>query len=277
MVWNAEIEDLVRRTLVEDCVHEDVTTQAVLAGTAPSVRAVVRTREPGVFSGEAILSAFTAVADLSCEPLVVDGAKVEAGQELLRLFGEASACLALERSLLNLLALASGIATKTRAFVEAAAPYPTQILATRKTLPGLRALQLSAVKHGGGRVHRRDLSDGILIKDNHLLICDLEQALLRAKSVRSPLHRVEIEVDTLAQLQLALELKPDIVMLDNFCDGDRRTAVDLAKGKVLIEVSGGVQLKDVPALAALGVDFISVGALTHTVTGLDLTMEILQS
>ncbi|MEZ4751821.1 MAG: carboxylating nicotinate-nucleotide diphosphorylase [Bdellovibrionota bacterium] len=277
MVWNAEIEVLVRRTLAEDRVHDDVTTRAVLGegvSAQTRVNAAIRTREAGVFSGEAIVAAFQRLTDLQCRCLVSDGATLEPGQDLIRLTGLAADCLAMERSLLNLLALASGVATKTRRFVEAVAPHAAEILATRKTLPGLRALQLEAVEHGGGRVHRRDLSDGILIKDNHLLVCELEEAVQRAQRSHSPLHRVEVEVDNVSQLKQVLALNPDVVMLDNFSESDLREAVQLAKGKVRLEVSGGVRLEDIPRIAALGVDYISVGALTHTIKGLDLTLEI---
>ncbi|MCB0406280.1 MAG: carboxylating nicotinate-nucleotide diphosphorylase [Bdellovibrionales bacterium] len=276
MVWNAEIEDLVRRTLAEDCVHDDVTTSAVLNGVGGTISAIVRTREAGVFSGEAVVAAFEKLTPLKIQCLVTDGAAVEVGQDLVRLSGTAADCLALERSLLNFLALACGIASKTRRFVEAAGPYPTKILATRKTLPGLRALQLLAVQHGGGLVHRRDLSDGILIKDNHLLVCELEEAVKRAQVSHSPLHRVEVEVDNLEQLRRVLALNPDVVMLDNFSANDLRQAMELVKGQLKVEVSGGIQLEDIPQLAAYGVDFISVGALTHTIKGLDLTLEVVQ-
>lgn len=275
-MWNAEIEDLVRRTLAEDCVHDDVTTSAVLNGVGGTISAIVRTREAGVFSGEAVVAAFEKLTPLKIQCLVTDGAAVEVGQDLVRLSGTAADCLALERSLLNFLALACGIASKTRRFVEAAGPYPTKILATRKTLPGLRALQLLAVQHGGGLVHRRDLSDGILIKDNHLLVCELEEAVKRAQVSHSPLHRVEVEVDNLEQLRRVLALNPDVVMLDNFSANDLRQAMELVKGQLKVEVSGGVQLEDIPQLAAHGVDFISVGALTHTIKGLDLTLEVVQ-
>lgn len=275
MVSNLEIVETVRRALFEDRVADDVTTKAVLGERSERLQATVRCREGGVFSGESVVEAFGQLLspEIQFQCLARDGQVLAADQALVSLQGDAALCLAVERCLLNFLSFSCGIASRTRAFVDAIGASSTKILATRKTLPGLRALQLAAVVHGGGQIHRRNLSDGILIKDNHLLLSGLSDAIEAAKQSRSPLHRVEVEVDTLEQLREALRAQPDVVMLDNFTLEQVTEALACIPENVKVEVSGGVQLENVPAIAALGVHYISVGRLTHSVDALDLTLE----
>jgi nicotinate-nucleotide pyrophosphorylase (carboxylating) len=235
-------------------------------------QALVRTRENGVFCGTAVLEAFA--EELRIETLVSDGQAICAEQTLARLNSGVAACLSLERTLLNLLSHLCGIATVTHHYVEAVGRNRAKILATRKTLPGLRELQLMAVKAGGGWVHRRSLSDGILIKDNHLACLPEKVILQRAKENRSPLHAIEIEVQSLDVLSSVLQNPPDVIMLDNLSLPEMKRAMEMIDGRSRVEVSGGISLDRVKSIAELGVDYISVGALTHSVKALDLTLDI---
>ena len=209
------------------------------------------------------------------DALVHDGADVEAGDVLARINGDARALLAAERTALNLLQRLSGVATLTRAFVHAVEGTRAKIVDTRKTTPGLRALEKHAVRCGGGVNHRFGLDDAILIKDNHIAVCGgVARAVERARAAHGWLMKLEVEVDTLDQLREALAAKPDVVLLDNFSVEDLRTAVGLAAGKVALEASGGVTLATVRAIAETGVDAISVGALTHSAPALDIGLDV---
>ncbi|MBY0369105.1 carboxylating nicotinate-nucleotide diphosphorylase [bacterium] len=273
MLDRASLKILLDSELATDRVSDDVTSR--LLGEAAHTPAVglVFAKQAGVFSGLAVLEAFE-MPGLSVEPLVGEGATLEVGAPVARLHGPVVACLTAERTLLNLLSHLSGVATQTRRFVEAVRPHHTKILATRKTLPGLRDLQLQAVRAGGGHVHRRSLSDGILVKDNHLMFIEEAAVVKRAKEMRSPLHRVEVEVQSLEQLDRLLINPPDIIMLDNLPPETMREALRRIGGRSEVEISGGVTLEQVPTLAALGVHYISVGRLTHSATALDLSMDI---
>ena len=184
--------------------------------------------------------------------------------------------LVAERTALNFLTHLSGVATLTRAFVDAVAGTSAAIAATRKTLPGLRAVQKAAVVAGGGLPHRFGLDDAILIKDNHIAACgSVRSALQRAKKVAGHMRIIEVEVDTLAQLEEALSEGPQVVLLDNFTLADLRTAVTYTARRAVLEASGGVNLATVAAIAATGVDVISVGALTHSARVLDIGLDAL--
>ena len=186
----------------------------------------------------------------------------------------ARALLSAERTALNLLGRMSGIATLTRAYVRAAAGTTARITDTRKTTPGLRALEKYAVRCGGGVNHRFGLDDAILIKDNHVAACGgVIPAIERARAFAGHLVKVECEVDSLAQLEEALGAGPDVIMLDNFSLADLERAVAMASGRVVLEASGGVNLETVAAIAATGVDVISVGALTHSAPVLDIGLD----
>jgi len=207
-------------------------------------------------------------------PLVHDGQVVSAGTSLAQVSGNARAILTAERTALNLLGRLCGIATLTQDFVDAVAGSSARITDTRKTTPGLRALEKYAVRCGGGTNHRFGLDDAILIKDNHVAACgSVGEAVRRANAFAGHLVKVEVEVDSLLQLQEALAHDPDVIMLDNFTLEDMAEAVKITAGRVVLEASGGVTLDTVRAIAETGVDVISVGALTHSAKVLDIGLD----
>jgi nicotinate-nucleotide pyrophosphorylase (carboxylating) len=208
------------------------------------------------------------------EVLIGDRADAEAGAVLARVEGDARALLSAERVALNLLGRLSGVATLTRAYVRAVQGTRARIVCTRKTTPGLRALEKYAVRCGGGVNHRFGLDDAILIKDNHVAACGgVGPALERARAAAGHLMKIEIEVDSLDQLEQALPYRPDVIMLDNFALADLAEAVRRVGGAVVLEASGGVTLETVGAIARTGVDAISVGALTHSAPVLDIGLD----
>lgn len=270
-MWES-FESLIRNALAEDHAADDVTTR-LLPPTA--ARAIIRCRQKGVFCGEKIVAAFgQVVTDVTFESLKKDGARTEIDEPVVQLAGPATQLLSVERTLLNALSHVSGIATRTRSFVDECHPHPTRILATRKTLPGLRALQLYGVTAGGGFIHRRSLSDGILIKENHQVFAGSESLLAKARAIRSPLHRVEVEVQSFSELETALNSEADVIMLDNFGMEELQKAIRRIGDKAQIEVSGGITLERVRKIAELGVHYISVGSLTHSVPALDFSLDI---
>jgi nicotinate-nucleotide pyrophosphorylase (carboxylating) len=270
------IAPLVRSALAEDLGRAgDVTAQACVPAEA-TLSAVFATRKRGVVAG--LDCARLAVLELdpraTFAPLASDGDQVEPGAALARVEANARALLSAERTGLNLLGRLSGIATLTRAYVEAVAGTRARIVDTRKTTPGLRALEKYAVRCGGGVNHRFGLDDAILIKDNHIAACgSVGEAVRRAKAFAGHLMKVEVEVDGLDQLDEALLHGPDVVMLDNFSLEDLKEAVRRAHGRAVLEASGGVSLETVRAIAETGVDVISVGALTHSVGVLDIGLD----
>ncbi|CAN7602253.1 carboxylating nicotinate-nucleotide diphosphorylase [Phenylobacterium sp. LjRoot225] len=270
------IAPIVRAALAEDLGRAgDVTAQACIPAEA-RLSAVFATRKPGVVSGLACARLALAELDPAArfEPLVADGAHVAAGDRLAQVEANARALLSAERTGLNLLGRLSGIATLTQAYVQAVAGTHARIVDTRKTTPGLRALEKYAVRCGGGVNHRFGLDDAILIKDNHVAACgSVGEAVRRAKAFAGHLMKVEVEVDGLDQLDEALEHGPDVVMLDNFSLADLAEAVRRAHGRAVLEASGGVNLSTVRAIAETGVDVISVGALTHSVSVLDIGLD----
>jgi nicotinate-nucleotide pyrophosphorylase (carboxylating) len=270
------IAPIVRAALAEDLGRAgDVTAQACLPADA-RLSAVFAARKPGVIAG--LACARLAIAELDPDAdlrmLVGDGATVAAGTPLIRVEANARALLSAERTALNLLGRLSGVATLTRAYVDAVANTSAKIVDTRKTTPGLRALEKYAVRCGGGVNHRFGLDDAILIKDNHVAACgSVGEAVRRAKAAAGHLMMIEVEVDGLDQLDEALAQGPDVVMLDNFSLNDLREAVRRAGGRVPLEASGGITLETVRAVAETGVDVISVGALTHSASVLDIGLD----
>lgn len=270
------VEPVVRMALAEDLGRAgDLTSEAcVPAGANLSVAWVAR--KPGVLSGLscARLSLHALAPDARFEALAHDGEDIAAGQVLARAKAPARAILSAERTGLNLMGRLSGVATLTRAYVDAVAGTGARITDTRKTTPGLRQLEKYAVRCGGGVNHRFGLDDAILIKDNHIAACGgIRPALERARRAAGHLVKVEIEVDSLDQLEEALPLTPDVILLDNFSLADLRAAVALTAGRVTLEASGGVDLTTVRAIAETGVQVISVGALTHSATVLDIGLD----
>ena len=276
------IEPVVRMALAEDLGRAgDLTSQACIPEGA-RMRAVFAARAPGVMAGaDCVRLALRALdPDATVEARVADGEAFDAGVALIEAEADARAFLAAERTALNLLGRLCGIATLTRAYVEAVAGTGARIADTRKTTPGLRALEKHAVACGGGTNHRFGLDDAILIKDNHVAVCGgVGEAVRRARAIAGHLVRVEVEVDGLDQLDEALAERPDVVMLDNFSLEDLREAVARAaaspKGAPVLEASGGVRLETVRAIAETGVDVISVGALTHSAPSLDIGLDAL--
>ena len=270
------IEPVVRLALAEDLGRAgDVTARACIPEGA-RMRAVFAARKPGVLAGIDCVR----LAVLAMDPRATidlkrrDGEAFEAGAVLAEVEADARAFLAAERTALNLLGRLCGIATLTRAYVEAVAGTSARIADTRKTTPGLRALEKHAVLCGGGLNHRFGLDDAILIKDNHVAVCGgVGEAVRRAKAAAGHLMKVEVEVDGLDQLDEALAERPDVIMLDNFTLDDLREAVARTAGRVTLEASGGVNLETVRGIAGTGVDVISVGALTHSAASLDIGLD----
>lgn len=275
MIPDFLIEPLVRRALEEDLGRAGDITGGLLHTDEP-LRAHFVARAGGVIAGlQAARIACTLVDPaLTFRALVADGAVVAPHTAIAVIDGPAPSVLTAERTALNFLIHLSGIATLTRTFVEAVAGSKAQIAATRKTLPGLRIVQKAAVIAGGGAPHRYGLDDAILIKDNHIAACgSVGEALKRAKTAAGHMRVIEVEVDSLVQLDEALPHAPHAILLDNFSLDDLRTAVARAGGKAILEASGGVNLSTVRAIAETGVDIISVGALTHSAPSLDIGLD----
>jgi nicotinate-nucleotide pyrophosphorylase (carboxylating) len=270
------IAEVVRAALAEDLGRAgDVTSQACVPADA-RLRAVFAARTAGVAAGLACARLAVLALDPGADFRAVaeDGEGVAAGGELARVDADARALLGAERTALNLLGRLCGVATLTRAYVDAVAGTPARIADTRKTTPGLRALEKYAVRCGGGVNHRFGLDDAILIKDNHIAACgSVAEAVRRAKAAAGHLMKVEVEIDGLSQLEAALEHRPDVVMLDNFSLEDLAEAVRRTAGRAVLEASGGVTLERVRAIAETGVDVISVGALTHSAAVLDIGLD----
>ena len=271
------IEDAVRRALAEDLGRAgDITTQATIPDDV-SATATLIARAPGVICGlDMARAAFRSIdPTISFECWSRDGARVKTGDALARIDGNARAILIAERVALNYVGRLSGVASLTANFVDRVAHTSARICDTRKTTPLLRAFEKYAVRCGGGANHRFGLDDAILIKDNHIAVAGgVTPALRAAKRYVGHLVKIEIEVDTLDQLQEVLAEGADVVLLDNMTLSTLREAVTLVNGAVLCEASGGVSLESVAAIAETGVDLISVGALTHSAPVLDLALDI---
>ncbi len=270
------VAPVVAAALAEDLGRSgDITSRACIDAEARLACAFVA-RKPGVLAGLACarLAMTSLDPDARFEALARDGDAIAAGQRLATVEAEARAVLAAERTALNLLGRLSGVATLTAAHVARTAGTKARIVDTRKTTPGLRALEKYAVRCGGGANHRFGLDDAILIKDNHVAACGgVAEAVRRARANAGHMVRIEVEVDGLDQLEAALSEGPDIVMLDNFAPADLVRAVAIAAGRVVLEASGGVELSTVAEIAASGVDLISVGALTHSAPVLDIGLD----
>jgi nicotinate-nucleotide pyrophosphorylase (carboxylating) len=265
---------VVYAALAEDVGAGDVTTEATVDADATG-EAVLLLREAGVVCGlDAAEAVFRALdTDVRFETLVEEGAPVDSETVVARVSGLERAILTGERTALNFLGRLSGIATLTRAYVDAIAGTGAAILDTRKTTPGLRVLEKHAVACGGGRNHRLALDDGVLVKDNHLrALGSVAAAVERLRDVT--LLPIEVECDTLAQVSDALDAGADALLLDNMSLDDLRSAVALAHGRARLEASGGITLENVRAVAETGVDEISIGALTHAARSLDVSLEL---
>ncbi|MGE3782919.1 MAG: carboxylating nicotinate-nucleotide diphosphorylase [Alphaproteobacteria bacterium] len=274
------IEPIVRAALLEDLGRAgDITSDAVVpAGTR--IDAVMAARQPGVLAGlEAALLAFELLdPGLRVERLRHDGDRIERGQQVARIEGNARAVLAAERTALNLICRLSGVATATRSLVDAVAGHKAKIVCTRKTTPGLRILEKEAVRLGGGANHRFGLDDAMLIKDNHVAMAGgVGAALDRARAHAGHLVKIELEVDTLDQLAEALDHGVDAVLLDNMDPPTLRRAVAMVAGRAVTEASGRITRETAPEIAAAGVDLISSGWITHSAPILDLGLDIAEA
>ena len=275
-----EVQRLIDRALEEDQAFADATTQALID---PSIQAVgeFRAEEAGTLAGiSAALAVFQRLRpSADTQIFIEDGDALAPGQVIATVTTSAEVVLRGERLALNLLQRMSGIATETAGYVKAVEGTHARIIDTRKTAPGLRTLDKYAVRVGGGHNHRMHLGDGILIKDNHLYLLDreatnLSQLIHRARERASHTLKIEVEVTNLHQLEEALEGHADIVLLDNMSVEDMAEAVRITGGRALLEASGGITIDNVAAVASTGVDLISVGALTHSVKALDISMDI---
>jgi nicotinate-nucleotide pyrophosphorylase (carboxylating) len=255
----------------------DVTTDALIDPETQG-RWALRAREAGVVAGldAAILAGAMIDPELIFTIRAPDGARVKTGDTIMEIEGAARSMLMAERTMLNFIGRLCGIATLTSVYVDAVEGTNVIIASTRKTTPGMRALEKRAVRLGGGGAHRYGLDDAMLIKDNHIAAAGgVRQALDRAREAVSHLMCIEIEVDTLEQLREALTYGPSAILLDNFSQADMRTAVKMVDGQVLLEASGGITIENVAAVAETGVDVISVGALTHSARSLDVGLDAL--
>jgi len=270
------VEQAVKAALAEDLGQAgDITSDAIVTADARGEAAIVA-RQAGVIAGlDLAEAAFKALdPEIRFERIVEDGGKVAAGGDIAQVSGKTRALLTGERTALNFLNRLSGIATMTAAFVEAVKDTGARIACTRKTTPGLRALEKYAVRAGGGVNHRFGLYDAVLVKDNHIAAAGgLDKALERLAAGKRHLVKVEVEVDTLDQLEAALKFPIDAVLLDNMDAATLKRAVQLLAGRVLTEASGGVTLQNVREVALTGVDLISVGALTHSPRILDSSLD----
>ncbi|MCY4386253.1 MAG: carboxylating nicotinate-nucleotide diphosphorylase [Desulfurellaceae bacterium] len=270
------VDRLICLALEEDIGRGDATTRA----TIPSNQAAhgkIMAKADLVLAGLPIIALVLAQTDKTAgvRLLAQEGRQVPVGTVVAEVWGQAAGLLTAERTLLNFLQHLSGVATLTRKFVEAVAGTRCTIIDTRKTLPGLRLLDKYAVVQGGGRNHRLGLDDGVLIKDNHIAVCGgVGAAVRRARSQASTWLRIEVECTTMAEVQEALDAQADIILLDNMTTTQMTEAVQLIHGRALVEASGNISLARVREVAETGVDFISVGVLTHSTPAADLSMSV---
>jgi nicotinate-nucleotide pyrophosphorylase (carboxylating) len=269
------IRDVLEKAFKEDMPAGDITTDYIVPENAHS-RAYMITKQEGVIAGiEVCIEAFKMLdPDIKINTLVKDGDFVEAGTRILEIEGKSKALLKAERTALNLLQRLSGIATITRLYVEKIIGYDTKVADTRKTTPGLRALEKYAVRIGGGTNHRFSLSDCVLIKDNHIKAAGgIKKAVKAAREHVPHTAKIEVETETLEQVREALESGADIIMLDNMPLNIMKQAVEMINHRAVTEASGNVTFDNIQEIAATGVDIISIGALTHSVKAMDISMK----
>lgn len=270
------IQPLIDLALAEDLGTGDITS----ATTIPAdicMSAVLLAKSAGVLAGLPVAAQVMRTVDpqLDLRPLIEEGQPIMVGQRLAEIVGPVRSLLTAERTALNFLQRLSGIATVTARYVQAVAGTRARIVDTRKTVPGHRLLDKYAVRAGGGYNHRFNLSDGVLIKDNHIAaVGGVGEAIRAARAGAPHTLRIEVEVENLEMARQAVEAGADIILLDNMTDDDMRACVQLIAGRALTEASGGVTLDRLRAIAATGVDLISVGALTHSVQAMDISLEI---
>jgi nicotinate-nucleotide pyrophosphorylase (carboxylating) len=271
------VDDAIKAALAEDLgLAGDITTEATIARTARA-KGTIGARQPGIVAGlQLVETAFkTLDPDAIVEIAVPDGGEVAAGSAIARVSGNARALLSAERVAMNFLGHLSGVATLTRRYVDAIAGTRAHIVDTRKTTPGLRALEKYAVRCGGGSNHRFGLDDGILIKDNHIAVCgSIKAAIARAKALTPSLTKIEVECDTLQQVGEAAEGGADVILLDNMDAAMMKEAVRIVAGRSELEASGGITLETIREKAMSGVDYISVGRMTQSAPAADIGLDV---
>ena len=274
------IRSIVERALAEDLGPGDITTDSLIP---PELRgaASIMAKAPGVIAGLEVALEVFRLADSSVQARILapDGSDVTPGDVIAEMEGSVAGILKGERVALNFLQRLSGIATETSSYVRAVSNTRARIIDTRKTTPGLRELEKYAIRVGGGHNHRFNLADGVLIKDNHIAALraqelNLRDIIERARANAPHTLRIEVEVETVEEAREALDARADIILLDNMPLDAMREVVALAEGRCLLEASGGVNLETVRAVAETGVDLISVGALTHSVRALDISLDM---
>jgi nicotinate-nucleotide pyrophosphorylase (carboxylating) len=275
-----QVKRLVRQAIAEDQIHQDVTTK-ILIPAAQNGKASVIAKGRGIIAGiEIARQVFLQIdSKLKMTAHIKDGARVKPGDTIAIIEGKTSSILKAERVALNFLQRLSGIASETNRYVQAVEGLPVYIMDTRKTTPGLRNLEKYAVRLGGGRNHRMHLADSILIKDNHISALrheglNIKEIIARAHQKSATEMKIEVEVKTPEEAIQAVEAGADIILLDNMNIEQTRQAVELVKGRALIEASGGITLENVHTVAETGVDRISIGALTHSAKALDISLEL---
>lgn len=271
-----QIQRVVAMALEEDAPFGDVTSQTFVPAATTATAELVA-REPGVFAGAEVFEVAMTALDEATKVTVLcaDGEPFDRRQVLARVEGKARAILQAERVALNLVQRMCGIATLTAAYVDAVAGTTARVVDTRKTTPGLRVLERHAVRCGGGHNHRSSLSDSVMAKDNHLAVVDdIGTAIRRARADLPHTMHIEVEIDSLDQLDAVLDAGPDTIMLDNFSVDDLVEGVRRIAGRAIVEASGGITLDTIRQVAETGVDVTSVGALTHSVRALDLGLDI---
>jgi nicotinate-nucleotide pyrophosphorylase (carboxylating) len=275
-----QIEKIIDHALAEDLGKGDVTTEVLITGDQQGT-GFIMAKEEGILAGiEAAKQIFHRLdPELRVEILLEDGATIKPGSKVAKLSGNIVSILKAERVALNFLQRLSGIASETNRYVARVGGLPVRIMDTRKTTPGLRSLEKYAVRVGGGENHRMNLSDGILIKDNHLTALrsqglSIKEIIAKAEQNAPQRLPIEVEVRTVSEALEVVEAGADIIMLDNMNLEDMREAVKSINGRALIEASGGITLDNVRAVAETGVDFISIGALTHSAKALDINLEL---
>ena len=280
-LWDSpQTKQLIRRALAEDRARQDVTTKALIP-RAKSGKASVIAKAAGTLAGVEILKQVFLLADPTLKVTIIsaNGTAIKPGDIIAVVQGRVSSILKAERVALNFIQRMSGIASATASYVQAVKGLKTEIMDTRKTTPGLRALEKYAVYAGGGKNHRMDLADGILIKDNHIAALrseglGIKEILAKARKNAPPKLAIEIEAKTPEEAEQAAASGADIVLLDNMTPEQMRRAVKLIRGRALTEASGGITLENVRAVAETGVDRISIGALTHSPKALDISLDI---
>lgn len=276
-MWRKNIDALIESALREDMPSGDITSENIISIDSVS-RALIEAKEEGVLAGIYVAERVMKKIDPAVSFAIhrKDGQRVNRGDKIAALKGPAISLLKGERTALNFLQRMSGIATTTDKYVKALEGKKTKVLDTRKTTPGLRSLEKYAVRMGGGTNHRFSLSDMVMIKDNHIkIVGSIAEAVMLARKKVKPGIKVEVETTTVEEAEEALKSGADIVMLDNMSFDRMKKVVKLLKGRIMLEVSGNINLSKAAKIAELGVDFISIGALTHSYRSLDISMEFI--